>query len=129
MANHGKYYIAVRLLLLKQYLEANNGRTRIIRAAHPRFVDKTPLKTQKGSTSQLFWGVGCASMFYFSEKWGLNFFSSKVAGFPDYFRDSSTATATLTVIPTMGLLPVASFFLIEPIAFHFVGLSCRNRVF
>ena len=29
MANYGKYYIAVRLLLLKQYLEANAGRTRI----------------------------------------------------------------------------------------------------
>lgn len=26
MANHGKYYIAVRLLLLKQYPEANAGR-------------------------------------------------------------------------------------------------------
>ena len=26
MANHGKYYIAIRLLLLKQYLEANTGR-------------------------------------------------------------------------------------------------------
>ena len=26
MANYGKYYIAVRLLLLKQYLEANAGR-------------------------------------------------------------------------------------------------------
>ena len=25
MANYGKYYIAVRLLLLKQYLEANAG--------------------------------------------------------------------------------------------------------
>ena len=29
MANYGKYYIAVRLLLLKQYLEANAGRARI----------------------------------------------------------------------------------------------------
>ena len=28
MANYGKYYIAVRLLLLKQYLEANAGRNR-----------------------------------------------------------------------------------------------------
>ena len=28
MANYGKYYIAVRLLLLKQYLEANAGRIR-----------------------------------------------------------------------------------------------------
>ncbi len=31
MANHGKYYIAVRLLLRKQYLEANAGRTRIVK--------------------------------------------------------------------------------------------------
>ena len=31
MANYGKYYIAVRLLLLKQYLEANAGRTRIVK--------------------------------------------------------------------------------------------------
>ena len=27
MANYGKYYIAVRLLLLKQHLEANAGRS------------------------------------------------------------------------------------------------------
>lgn len=27
MANYGKYYIAVRLLLLKQYLEANAAET------------------------------------------------------------------------------------------------------
>ena len=38
-------------------------------------------------------------------KAGPNIFSSKVKGLPDYFRDSSTATATETVIPTMGLLP------------------------
>ena len=31
MANYGKYYIAVRLLLLKQYLEVNAGRTRIVK--------------------------------------------------------------------------------------------------
>ena len=30
MANYGKYYIAVRLLLLKQYLEANAGKDRIV---------------------------------------------------------------------------------------------------
>ena len=34
-----------------------------------------------------------------------NFFNSKVRELPSYFRLSSTATATLTVIPTMGLLP------------------------
>ena len=28
MANYGKYYMAVRLLLLKQYLEANAERNR-----------------------------------------------------------------------------------------------------
>ena len=31
MANYGKYYIAIRLLLLKQYLEANAGRDRIVK--------------------------------------------------------------------------------------------------
>ena len=31
MANYGKYYIAVRLRLLKQHLEANAGRTRIVK--------------------------------------------------------------------------------------------------
>lgn len=31
MANYGKYYIAVRLLLLKQYLETNAGQTRIVK--------------------------------------------------------------------------------------------------
>ena len=36
---------------------------------------------------------------------GLNFFSSKVGVLPSYFKASSTATATETVIPTMGLLP------------------------
>ena len=38
-------------------------------------------------------------------KAGPNIFSSKVGDLPSYFRDSSTATATETVIPTMGLLP------------------------
>ena len=31
MANYGKYYIAVRLLLLKQYLEAKAGHSRIVK--------------------------------------------------------------------------------------------------
>ena len=30
MANYGKYYFAVRLLLLKRYLEANAGRSRTV---------------------------------------------------------------------------------------------------
>lgn len=30
MPNYGKYYIGIRLLLLKEYLEANAGRDRIV---------------------------------------------------------------------------------------------------
>ncbi len=59
----------------------------------------------------------------------LNFFSSKTGVFPSYFRASSTATATETVMPTMGLLPVALFFLIELMACHFIDLSCKNGAF
>ena len=44
-------------------------------------------------------------MLYFCKKWGLNFLRFKVRVLPAYFRLSSTATATETVIPTMGLLP------------------------
>lgn len=29
MPNYGKYYIGIRLLLLKEYLEANAGKARI----------------------------------------------------------------------------------------------------
>ena len=47
MANYGKYYIAVRLLLLKQYLEANAGLSRILGKHILIFFIKTPLKTQK----------------------------------------------------------------------------------
>ena len=38
-------------------------------------------------------------------KAGSNIFASKPGVLPSYFRDSSTATATETVMPTMGLLP------------------------
>ena len=31
MANHGKYYTAIRILLLKQYLEANAGGNRVVK--------------------------------------------------------------------------------------------------
>ena len=47
MANYGKYYIAVRLLLLKQHLEANAGRTRI-----PRPLFKM---SEKCSPKAIFW--------------------------------------------------------------------------
>ena len=94
-------------MLLKKYIEANTGRNRIrIWEAHPHFLHKKALQNAKiGSTSLLFCRVGCASLFCFCEKLGLNFLSSKAGDFPYFFRDSSTATATETVMPTMGLLP------------------------
>ena len=74
--------------------------------ARPHFLHQNKAQNAKtGSTSQLFWGVGCASLLYFCEKWGLNFLRFKNGSLPHYFRLSSTATATETVIPTMGLLP------------------------
>ena len=124
MPNYGKYYIAVRLLLLKQRLEANTGRNRIalqsrIYSSKPStkvfplgkhifffFIKNTLQNAKTGSTSQLFWGVGCASLLYFCEKWDLNFLRFKVRVLPSYFRLSATATATETVAPTMGLLPM-----------------------
>ena len=76
------------------------------REAHPHFPHQNKAQNAKtGSTSQLFWGVGCASLLYFCENWGLNFLRFKVRVLPSYFSASSTATATETVIPTMGLLP------------------------
>ena len=41
-------------------------------------------------------------------KAGPNIFGLKAGFLPYFFRDSSTATATETVIPTMGLLPAPS---------------------
>jgi hypothetical protein len=70
--------------------------------AYPHFfIKNTPKNAKIGSTSLLISQKGCASFSYFCEKWGLNFFSSKVGVLPSYFRDSSTATARSTVIPTM----------------------------
>ena len=69
------------------------------------FIKNTPKNAKIGSTSLLFWRVGCASLFHFCEKWGLNFSTPKIRFLPYFFRDSSTATATETVMPTMGLLP------------------------
>ncbi|MCI6956702.1 MAG: hypothetical protein SPI15_08940 [Candidatus Faecousia sp.] len=106
MANYGRYYIAVRLLLIMQYLEANAGKNRIVTCgdleafleehdmgvekktiyatcftvqdiflktvhesflsweAHLHFLHQNKAQNAKtGSTSQLFWGVGCASLF------------------------------------------------------------------
>ena len=74
---------------------------------HLHFLHQNKVQNAKtGSTSQLFLGVGCASLLYFCEKLGLNFSTPKRRVFPYFFRLSSTATATETVAPTMGLLPM-----------------------
>ena len=73
------------------------------RDAHPHFLHKKALQNAKtGSTSSLISQKGCASLLYFCEKLGLNFLRFKVRVLPAYFSASSTATATDTVIPTMG---------------------------
>ena len=76
------------------------------REAHLHFLHQNKAQNAKtGSTSSLISQKGCASLLYFCEKLGLNFWKFKVGVLPSYFRDSSTATATETVMPTMGLLP------------------------
>ena len=49
MANYGKYYIAVRLLLLKQYLEANAERMNVGAVIdRPRAIDNRPYNKDGG---------------------------------------------------------------------------------
>ena len=76
----------------------DSGQRRFLKLSHQ---SKT-LDAKTGSTSSLISQKGCASLLYFCEKCGLNFLRFKVRVLPAYFRDSSTATATETVIPTMG---------------------------
>lgn len=48
MANHGKYNIAIRLLLLKQYLEANAGESRVVKRSElEEFLHKNRMPVEK----------------------------------------------------------------------------------
>ena len=48
MANHGKYNIAIRLLLLKQYLEANAGENRVVKRRElEEFLRKNRMPVEK----------------------------------------------------------------------------------
>lgn len=48
MANHGKYNIAIRLLLLKQYLEANAGESRVVKRSElEEFLRKNRMPVEK----------------------------------------------------------------------------------
>lgn len=59
MANYGKYYIAVRLLLLKQYLEANAGRNRIVqRRELEDLLRKHDMPVEKKTLYQDFAALG-----------------------------------------------------------------------
>ena len=62
MANYGKYYIAIRLLLLKQYLEANAGGNRVVKRSeleehlrkHDIFVEKKTLYADFAALGSVF---------------------------------------------------------------------------
>ena len=59
MANYGKYYIAVRLLLLKQYLEANAGRTRIVKRRElEQLLEEHDMPVEKKTLYQDFAALG-----------------------------------------------------------------------
>ena len=58
MPNYGKYYIAVRLLLLKQYLEANAGKNRIVsRKELEAFLEEHDMGVEK---KDHLCGFGCS---------------------------------------------------------------------
>ena len=58
MANYGKYYIAIRLLLLKQYLEANAGKNRIVsRRDLEAFLEEHDMGVEKKT---ILCGFGCS---------------------------------------------------------------------
>ena len=79
----------------------------LIREAHPDFLHGFPLQIRKtGSTSSAFSCEGCASCLCLMKNQFLEPLKGKTGGFPSYFRLSATATATATVAPTIGLLPI-----------------------
>ncbi len=59
MANYGKYYIAERLLLLKQYLEANAGKNRTVeRKELEAFLEEHDIKVEKKTLYADFAALG-----------------------------------------------------------------------
>ena len=79
----------------------------LIREAHPDFLHGFSQKNAKtGSTSSAFSCGRCASCLCLMKNQVLEPWKDKPCGFPSYFRLSATATATATVAPTIGLLPM-----------------------
>lgn len=63
MANYGKYYIAIRLLLLKQYLEANAGRDRIVKRGELEVLLREhdmPVEKRRSTPILRPWGIFAA---------------------------------------------------------------------
>lgn len=64
MANYGKYYIAVRLLLLKQYLEANADRDRIVKRGELEALLREhticPWRKRRSTPTLRPWGIFAA---------------------------------------------------------------------
>lgn len=71
------------------------------------FFTVLPSKNAKtGSTSSAFSCGRCASCLCLMKNQVLEPWKDKPCGFPSYLRLSATATATATVAPTIGLLPI-----------------------
>ena len=78
-----------------------------IREAHSDFLHGfSPQIRKTGSTSSAFSCGRCASCLCLMKNQVLEPLKGKTGGFPSYFRLSATATATATVAPTIGLLPM-----------------------
>ena len=82
----------------------------LCRENQPVFPAKLPFKRKRGSMSPLIplkeGAKGHASLFCFAVRRCLNLPGSKARALSYFFIASSTATATATVAPTMGLLPM-----------------------
>ena len=78
-----------------------------IREAHSDFLHGFSLQIRKtGSTSSAFSCGRCASCLCLMKNQVLEPWKDNPCGFPSYLRLSATATATATVAPTIGLLPI-----------------------
>ena len=79
----------------------------LIREAPPDFLHgfSLPIRKNRKHIFRIFVRRMCL-LLILDEKSVLEPLKGKTGGFPSYFRLSATATATATVAPTMGLLPM-----------------------
>ena len=99
---------------------------------HPDLPHVSPSQYAKtGSTSSAFSCEGCASCLCLMKNQVLEPMEGKTGGFPSYFRLSATATATATVAPTMGLLPIEirRFIRQKPIVLFYFSSLFRSFLY